>query len=109
MYLYDSQNENIRVNLEGFGLQAVSDGTCNSNRTLIHPFVRSPNRPTFFEGCRLTGGQEVVVLGGQGIGSAPRNADAIEVEKGLSVRTASLDDLIRMKEAADRMKDQRSP
>jgi hypothetical protein len=28
-----------------------------------------------------------------------------EVEKGLLVRTASLDDVIRMKEAADRMKD----
>jgi hypothetical protein len=40
---------------------------------------------------------------------APGSADAFEVEKGLSVRTASLDDLIRMKEAADRMKDQRSP
>jgi hypothetical protein len=34
-----------------------------------------------------------------------RYAEAIEVEKGLLVRTASLDDLIRMKEAADRMKD----
>jgi hypothetical protein len=56
----------------------------------------------------LPGGREVVVLGGQGIGSAPRNADPLEVEKGLSVRTASLDDVIRMKEAADPMKDQRS-
>jgi sugar phosphate isomerase/epimerase len=34
-----------------------------------------------------------------------RYAEAIEVEKGLLVRTASLDDVIRMKEAADRMKD----
>jgi sugar phosphate isomerase/epimerase len=34
-----------------------------------------------------------------------RYAQAIEVEKGLLVRTASLDDVIRMKEAADRMKD----
>ncbi len=34
-----------------------------------------------------------------------RNAEAIEVQRGLLVRTASLDDVIRMKEAADRMKD----
>ena len=34
-----------------------------------------------------------------------RHAEAIEVERGLLVRTASLDDVIRMKEAADRMKD----
>ena len=34
-----------------------------------------------------------------------RYAQAIEVEKGLLVRTASLDDVIRMKEAADRTKD----
>lgn len=34
-----------------------------------------------------------------------RYAEAIEVERGLLVRTASLDDVIRMKEAADRMKD----
>ncbi len=34
-----------------------------------------------------------------------RNAEAIEVARGLVVRTASLDDVIRMKEAADRFKD----
>jgi hypothetical protein len=34
-----------------------------------------------------------------------RNAEVIEVEKGLLVRTASLDDVIRMKDAADRTKD----
>ena len=34
-----------------------------------------------------------------------RYAEAIEVQKGLIVRTASLDDVIRMKEAADRWKD----
>jgi predicted nucleotidyltransferase len=34
-----------------------------------------------------------------------RYAEAIEIEKGLLVRTASLDDVIRMKEAADRRKD----
>jgi hypothetical protein len=34
-----------------------------------------------------------------------RYSEAIEIEKGLLVRTASLDDLIRMKEAADRWKD----
>ena len=34
-----------------------------------------------------------------------RYAEAIEVQKGLIVRTASLDDVIRMKESADRWKD----
>jgi hypothetical protein len=34
-----------------------------------------------------------------------RHAEAIEIERGLLVRTASLDDVIRMKEAADRWKD----
>ena len=34
-----------------------------------------------------------------------RYSEAIEIENGLLVRTASLDDVIRMKEAADRMKD----
>ena len=34
-----------------------------------------------------------------------RYSEAIEIENGLLVRTASLDDVIRMKEAADRLKD----
>ncbi len=34
-----------------------------------------------------------------------RYSEAIEIENGLLVRTASLDDVIRMKEAADRVKD----